>query len=102
MTGVQTCALPILTLQAGCEQSQIWEKISLFWEKLRHLQPEVTGHDLLALGYKPGPHFQRALQAARDALLDGQIATKEEELALVRTILERDTALGKEPHLADQ
>ena len=92
----------LLTLQAGCEQSQIWEKISLFWEKLRHLQPEITGHDLLALGYKPGPHFQRALQAARNALLDGQVATREEELALVRTFLADDAALGKETHFADQ
>ena len=38
----------------------------------------LTGDDLLALGYRPGPQFAQILREAEDAQLEGQIATKEE------------------------
>jgi len=43
----------------------------------------VTGADLIAAGYKPGPVFKTMLEAAEDAQLEGLIATKEEGLRLV-------------------
>ncbi|MBZ5580952.1 MAG: CCA tRNA nucleotidyltransferase [Acidobacteriia bacterium] len=50
------------------------------------LKPErlLTGDDLIAAGYQPGPRFAEILMAAEDAQLEGAIATKEEALALVR------------------
>jgi poly(A) polymerase len=47
-------------------------------------RPLLTGDDLIAAGYAPGPQFKEMLQAAEDAQLEGVIATKEEALALVR------------------
>lgn len=47
-------------------------------------QPLITGDDLIAAGYKPGPQFKELLTAVEDAQLDGSITTKEEALALVR------------------
>ena len=47
-------------------------------------KPLVTGDDLIALGYPPGPHFKEILDAVRDAQLEEQIKTREEGLALVR------------------
>jgi poly(A) polymerase len=44
----------------------------------------VTGADLIAAGYRPGPDFRAMLEAAEDAQLEGTITTKEEGLALVR------------------
>lgn len=44
----------------------------------------VTGADLIAAGYRPGPGFRAMLDAAEDAQLDGAITTKEAGLALVR------------------
>ena len=44
----------------------------------------VTGADLIASGYKPGPPFKEILAAAEDAQLEGRIHTAEEGLALVR------------------
>jgi poly(A) polymerase len=38
----------------------------------------LTGDDLLAMGYHPGPQFAQILRGAEDAQLEGQIATKEE------------------------
>ena len=46
--------------------------------------PLVTGDDLIAAGYPPGPRFKEILAAVEDAQLEGAIARKEEALALVR------------------
>ncbi len=60
--------------------------------KLAEVPPEklkpprlVTGNDLIAEGYQPGPSFARILQAVEDAQLEGQIATRDDALALVRS-----------------
>ena len=47
-------------------------------------RPLLTGDDLIAAGYVPGPQFKEMLQAAEDAQLEGAIATAEEALALIR------------------
>ncbi len=47
-------------------------------------QPLVSGHDLIALGYEPGPLFKRMLDTVRDAQLEGRIVTRDEALGLVR------------------
>src|SRR5437763_3766403 len=52
-------------------------------EKIRP-KPLITGDDLIAAGYKPGPQFKELLTGVEDAQLDGSISTKEEALALVR------------------
>jgi poly(A) polymerase len=46
--------------------------------------PLITGADLIAAGYQPGPQFKELLTMVEDAQLDGSISTKEEALALVR------------------
>ena len=43
--------------------------------------PLVTGDDLRAAGYKPGPGFKPALAAARAAQLDGAVSTPTDALA---------------------
>jgi poly(A) polymerase len=44
----------------------------------------VTGRDLIAAGYRPGPEFKAMLEAAEDAQLEGRAMTTEEGLAVVR------------------
>jgi poly(A) polymerase len=46
--------------------------------------PLITGADLIAAGYQPGPHFKDLLTMVEDAQLDGSISTREEALALVQ------------------
>jgi putative nucleotidyltransferase with HDIG domain len=48
-------------------------------------QPLVTGRELIAAGYAPGPRFKDMLQAAEDAQLEGSVKTAGEAMALVRT-----------------
>jgi len=44
----------------------------------------VTGADLIAAGYAPGPDFSRMLEVAEDAQLEARIHNKEQGLELVR------------------
>jgi poly(A) polymerase len=45
--------------------------------------PLVTGHDLIAAGYKPGPLFKEILRAVEDAQLEGKLRTREEALGMI-------------------
>ena len=44
------------------------------------VRPErlLTGDDLLAMGFQPGPEFSRILRGVEDAQLEGQLKTREE------------------------
>jgi poly(A) polymerase len=44
----------------------------------------VTGDDLIAAGYPPGPDFSRMLEVAEDAQLEGRIHNKAQGLELVQ------------------
>ncbi|MBX6360369.1 MAG: CCA tRNA nucleotidyltransferase [Acidobacterium ailaaui] len=44
----------------------------------------VTGADLIAAGYQPGPRFREMLSLAEDAQLEGRVRSKQEGLQLVR------------------
>ena len=43
----------------------------------------VTGRDLIAVGYKPGPRFKAMLEAAEDAQLEGRVASTTEGMRLL-------------------
>jgi len=59
-------------------------------------RPLVTGDDLIAAGYAPGPSFGHMLGAVEDAQLEGTLETKEDGLALVRARFEPPD--GRERH----
>ena len=44
----------------------------------------LTGKDLIAAGYRPGPGFKAMLEAAEDAQLEGSVTTTDEAMELVR------------------
>ena len=44
----------------------------------------VTGRDLIAAGYRPGPGFKAMLEAAEDAQLEGHATTTEEGMVVVK------------------
>ncbi len=49
-------------------------------------RPLLTGRELIAAGYAPGPHFKQMLTAAEDAQLEGTVTTTDEALKLVREL----------------
>src|SRR5437660_3581906 len=48
-------------------------------------QPLITGDDLIAAGYQPGPQFKEILAACEDAQLEGRIHSHAEAMQFVRT-----------------
>jgi poly(A) polymerase len=46
--------------------------------------PFVTGRELIAAGFKPGPQFKEMLAFAEDAQLEGRVHSTEEALQIVR------------------
>jgi poly(A) polymerase len=50
------------------------------------VRPErlVTGDDLIALGFTPGPRFKEILQMVEDAQLEGRLKRREEALAFLQ------------------
>ena len=57
-------------------------------------QRVLTGTDLSAMGYIPGPVFSEILRAVEDAQLEGQIASKEEAEEFVRKKICFETSKG--------
>jgi poly(A) polymerase len=66
----------------------IRQKIQEFSREELHPPRLLTGKDLIAAGYKPGPGFSRALEAVETAQLEGDIHTREEALQVARAILD--------------
>jgi poly(A) polymerase len=63
----------------------------------------VTGHDLIALGLRPGPAFRDILEAVYNAQLEGQVRTREEALELVaRTAKLREAGGEASPQVEPQ
>jgi poly(A) polymerase len=51
-------------------------------EKIRPI-PLLTGDDLIAAGYKPGPRFKDILEVVEDAQLEGRLTSRKDALELV-------------------
>jgi tRNA nucleotidyltransferase (CCA-adding enzyme) len=63
------------------------ELLERFVSDWRHTKLEITGEDLKALGYRPGPALGRALRKTLDARVNGQVRGREGELAYARAVL---------------
>ncbi len=67
------------------EDSAIQEQLTRYWTEWRHVKPELTGEDLKRLGLKPGPLYREIFAALREARLNGEISTREEEEEFVES-----------------
>ncbi len=79
-------ALAIYTVSISTE-GEAQRALQTYLTAWRHIKPHATGQDLKRLGLPPGPQYQRILRRLRDAWLDGEIASKEEETALLQQLL---------------
>ena len=55
----------------------------------------VTGDDLIAMGYEPGPLFHAILEAVEEAQLSGKITTREAALQLIQAAFKRNQPYRK-------
>jgi tRNA nucleotidyltransferase (CCA-adding enzyme) len=69
------------------EREAVRHRLLSYQVEWQFVEPELTGNDLKAVGLEPGPLFGQLLSALRDARLNGEVTTRQEEMALVETIL---------------
>ncbi len=59
--------------------------LDLFKEKeIVHPPPLVTGNDVMALGYRPGPTVGQILNIIREKQVEGEIKTREEAMQILK------------------
>jgi poly(A) polymerase len=59
-------------------------KLEEYAEERLKPEPLLTGIDLIAAGYEPGPLFSQILAAVEDAQLEGELQTSGEAMQFVR------------------
>jgi len=68
-----------------------YEYAKRLWEELppEQLRPArlITGADLIAAGYEPGPLFASVLRSVEDAQLEGAVGSRDEALALAEQLM---------------
>jgi putative nucleotidyltransferase with HDIG domain len=77
-----------LDVLASHGRLETWEmvrrKLSELSQEDLHPPRLLTGMDLMAAGYQPGPVFSKILSAVEEAQLEGRIHTSGEAMALIR------------------
>jgi tRNA nucleotidyltransferase (CCA-adding enzyme) len=79
----------------ACEDEPAGARLELYRTELSSVRPSIGGDDLRELGLPPGPLYSRLLEALRDARLDGEVSSREEEWSLVEEIAARKAELGR-------
>jgi tRNA nucleotidyltransferase (CCA-adding enzyme) len=74
----------LLYMMAKSRQEPSKRLISLYFTHLKHLKPELSGRDLVALGFQPGPQIKEILNRLHEARLNEVVQDKREELELIR------------------
>ena len=81
-------ALHRMDCLAAHRNLEIWDFVREHYESTPEEavrpKPLLTGRELIAAGYTPGPAFKEMLQSIEDAQLEGVIATGEDAMELVR------------------
>jgi tRNA nucleotidyltransferase (CCA-adding enzyme) len=63
------------------------ENVRRYAEAWRHVRATLTGDDLRRMGLKPGPSFGTLLNRLRQAWLDGEVTSAEQELAYLKRLM---------------
>lgn len=87
----------LLYLMAIARKNQIKKAVSNYVTALRQVRTELSGDDLMTLGYQPGPEFKTILNDLLDARLDGRINSREDEITFLAEIYPRRSLAAEGP-----
>ncbi|MGD0228740.1 MAG: CBS domain-containing protein [Syntrophorhabdales bacterium] len=73
-----------LFVMAKTHSEDVKKALSTYITHADSLNPVATGEDLKAMGIKEGPVYREILDALKEAKIDQNLATREEELAFVK------------------
>lgn len=71
------------------------EHVNYYWDHLSCSKTFITGKDLLETGLEPGPLIKQVLKKLQEAVLDGKVNGKEEELEYVTYLLQNNSLIGR-------
>lgn len=74
----------LLFMMARTQREETRRAISRYFHRYRHVRTELRGRDLKALGITPGPIYRGILDELLSGRLDGDIKSRQEELAHVQ------------------
>ena len=86
----------ILALRAKYNNPVFKRNITDFLDIYNGMRILVSGNDLAGLGVLPGPRYQKIFTQVLKAKLNGQVRTKEEELALTKQLLKKSLPDGRQ------
>ncbi len=78
----------LLFMMAKTSRDLTRKWISEYISSLRYVKPLLSGHDLKEMGFEPGPVFSEILSMLRDARLNGEVLSAEDERRLVQRTYE--------------
>ncbi|MGE5197593.1 MAG: CCA tRNA nucleotidyltransferase [Deltaproteobacteria bacterium] len=77
----------ILMLKAKHNHRFFQGNIVNFLKNYNGMRIHTSGKDLQRMGLVPGPHYSRIMKKVLDARLEGQVKTKEDEIAFIKGLL---------------
>lgn len=80
----------ILLIKAKYRQVAIQRHIEDFFEVYNGIRLSICGDDLRCLGLDPGPRYKKIFTKVLEDKLNGLIKTKEQELALIAKLVEKE------------
>ncbi len=78
----------LLLTYAVTDEKPIREHLERFIIKLRDIRPQLDGSDLKKMGVNPGPLYRKVIERLKQAVLDGEVKTLQEEKAYVKKYME--------------
>ncbi len=86
----------ILYMMATTRLEKVKKAISHYFTKLRYIRTSIKGDDLINMGLSPGPAFKEIMDAVRNALLNGSVADRDDELLLAKQLAAEKTAQNEQ------
>ncbi|WP_448381727.1 CBS domain-containing protein [Desulfosoma sp.] len=88
----------LLFMMAKTNREEVQKAISYYFHRYRYVKPEIGGKDLKALGIPPGPLYTKILTAVRDAKVNGDVKSREDEIRMAQAMAAAAQAEEAERH----
>ncbi len=80
---LESLSLPVILVLA-VREPMVQGLVRDYLLRLKNIKPTLTGKDLKAMGIRPGPQIGQILRRLRQARLDGEVSSVEEEKKLIQ------------------
>ncbi|MFZ5759547.1 MAG: CBS domain-containing protein [Thermodesulfobacteriota bacterium] len=81
----------LLFLLSICRNKTAKQAVSIYVTRLRHIKNHLRGMDLKEMGYPPGPAYQTMLNHLLEKTLDGELASRQDEITFLAKEYPLDT-----------